>query len=83
MTEIELLTLRCETVGVSVVLPAVGATLLISCSISRRTMPLTLTRGITRRIKRDLGNRRVDRDLHLGSINLTESALDNAIILCC
>ena len=49
-TAIELLTLRWETVGVSVVALALGATLLISCSISSSTLPLTLIRGRTRRM---------------------------------
>ena len=48
-TRIELLTFRSDTVGVrlGVLLLLVG-TLLISCSTSRRTLPLTLMRGDTR-----------------------------------
>jgi len=45
--EIALLTLRCDTVGVR--LAAVcAATLLISCSISSRTLPLAAIRGFER-----------------------------------
>jgi hypothetical protein len=42
-TEISLLTFRCEIVGVNDVLAC--GTLLISCSISSRTLPLEFTRG--------------------------------------
>ena len=53
-TEMELLTLRCETVGVRLGVPIVEfdafETWLISCSMSSRTWPLTLIRGMTRRM---------------------------------
>ena len=49
-TAIELLTRRCDTVGVSVAVAAPAATLLISCSMSSTTLPLALTRGSTRRM---------------------------------
>ncbi len=48
-TEIELLTFRSDTVGVRLVAVA-AETLLISCSISSLTLPLTLMRGETRRM---------------------------------
>ena len=48
-TEIELRTFRSETVGVKLAAVA-GETLLISCSTSSLTFPLTLMRGETRRI---------------------------------
>ncbi len=54
-TETELLTLRVETVGVSEFVEPeeddlLATGLLISCSISRRTLPLALMRGATRRM---------------------------------
>ena len=53
-TAIELFTLRSETVGVSaeaaLLVLLLFATWLISCSTSRRTLPLAFTRGMTRRM---------------------------------
>ena len=47
---IELLTLRCDTVGVSVPVEAVVETELISCSMSSNTLPLALILGATRKM---------------------------------
>ena len=49
-TAIELLTLRCDMVGVSVLAFPLSTILLISCSMLSRTLPLTLTLGATRRM---------------------------------